>query len=153
MLRHICPERALAWIRQLLRCAESDVGEVTVAVSGEWPRTAHSEALDHQFGIRQRRCLFGHILGRLDGALCSLDCGIVLSGFSDEQLQTRWSVLAESRCGPKNKHTDFADVGHFASHVLEMKSNEDTTVPSPFCVRRRNQILRTVAVCGGPSGG
>jgi len=34
-----------------------------------------------------------------------------------------------------------------------MKSNEDTTVSSHFYARRRNQILRTLTLSGGLSGG
>jgi hypothetical protein len=34
-----------------------------------------------------------------------------------------------------------------------MKSKEDTTVPSHFHARRKDQILRTVANCGNSSGG
>ena len=78
MLRDISAQRTLAGIRELLRCAKADVGKVTVAVSGEWPRTTHGEALDHHFSVRQRRSLFGHVFGRLNGALCSFDCGVVL---------------------------------------------------------------------------
>ena len=153
MLRHICPQRTLARIRELLRCAKSDVGKVTVAVSGEWPRAAHSKALDHHFAIWQRRRLFRHVFGGLNCALCSFDCGIVLPGLCDEQLQTRWSVLRESRCGPENKHTDFADLRHFSSQTLEMKCMRRHNDALALQRRRRNQILSTMTICGGLSGG
>src|SRR5439155_1646918 len=117
MLRDICAQRALARIRDLLRSTKGYVGKVTVAVSGEWPRTAYGKALDRHFCIWQRRCLLGHVLGRLNGARRGFDGGIVLPSLGDEQLQTRWSTLAESRCGPQNKHTDFADFRHFSSQM------------------------------------
>src|SRR6478735_9980994 len=133
MLRNISAQCTLARIREFLRCTKADVGKVTIAIAGERPRTTDGEALDHHFSIRQGRSLFGHVFGRLNGALCSFDCGVVLPGFFDEYLQASWSVLAGGRNSPKNKHTEFVDLRHFSSHTIgDEVTRGHTTAASHF---------------------
>src|SRR5439155_157530 len=69
---------ALAGVGQVLRRAETDVGELAIAVAGEGPRTAHAELLYRELCLGEGGNLLGNISGRLPPMKRRCNLGILL---------------------------------------------------------------------------
>jgi hypothetical protein len=96
--RNLAPQSQLSGVRNILRNAEADVGEVAVGVTREGPRAANTQVLQRELRVGQRRDLRGNLLGGLPALPRCLDLRIILFRFL-QQIGQRSDYRGVLRCG------------------------------------------------------
>src|SRR5713226_4018106 len=80
--RNFALKAQLAWVWNVLRDAEAEIGKVTVGVAGEGARAAHAEMLQIKLRVGQRRDLCWNLFRRLPALSRRFNLRIVLLRFS-----------------------------------------------------------------------